>query len=216
MLCCILKFLHLLMKRSASFLLVGSLLFLSAQRMPAPIADQTPTPTPEPKAVAKPVKPENAPKVVQQSSGDWHTFTDPTGHFSFLVPGEPKRQTQKDESHNEGPIVTDTYVVNTQTNAFIAGLTQYPPAASLPDQEELTADRDNFNKAVKATVVSEERRNYAGFPAVEFKAKSEQANFHALMVKADHHVYCTVAVYKTTDEPVECGRFVSSLKLINP
>jgi hypothetical protein len=26
----------------------------------------------------------------QLNSGDWHTFTDPTGRFSFLVPGEPK------------------------------------------------------------------------------------------------------------------------------
>jgi len=154
--------------------------------------------------------------AAQQTTGNWHTFTDTTGRFSFLVPGEPQHQTQKDESHKEGPIVTDTYVANTQTNAFIAGLTQYPPAVPLEDQQELTADRDNFDKEVKATVVSEERRQYGGFPAVEFKSKSEQANFHVLMVKADHRVYCTVAVYKTAEEPVECVRFVSSLKLINP
>lgn len=152
----------------------------------------------------------------QQTSADWHTFTDATGHFSFLVSGEPKHETQKDESHKEGPIVTDTYLVNTQANAFIAGITQYPPAIPLPDQDELTADRDNFNKEVKATVTSEERKTFAGFPAVEFRSKSEQANFHALMVKADHNVYCTVAVYKTADEPSECARFVSSLKLTNP
>ena len=85
-----------------------------------------------------------------------------------------------------------------------------------PDQQELTPDRDNFNKQVSATVVSEERHGYAGFPAVEFKSKSAQANLHALMVKADHRVYCTVTVYKTADEPVERARFVSSLKLINP
>ncbi len=76
--------------------------------------------------------------------------------------------------------------------------------------------RRYFDKEVKATVVSEERRQCGGFPAVEFKSKSEQANFHVLMVKADHRVYCTVAVYKTAEEPVECVRFVSSLKLINP
>ncbi|PYL15461.1 MAG: hypothetical protein DME30_11380 [Verrucomicrobia bacterium] len=76
--------------------------------------------------------------------------------------------------------------------------------------------RRYFDKEVKATVVSEERRQCGGFPAVEFKSKSEQANFHVLMVKADHRVYCTVTVYKTADEPVECVRFVSSLKLINP
>lgn len=152
----------------------------------------------------------------QQNSGDWHTFTDPTGRFSFLVPAEPKHQTQKDESHAEGPIVTDTYVANTQSNAFIAGLTQYPPSVPLDDQQELTADRDNFNKEVNGTVVSEERRQYGAFPAVEFKSKSEQANFHALMVKADHRVYCAVTVFKTADEPVECTRFISSLKLINP
>jgi hypothetical protein len=152
----------------------------------------------------------------QQTSPNWHTFTDATGRFSFLVPSEPKRQTQKDESHQEGPIVTDTYVANTESSAFIAGLTQYPPAAVLPDQDELTADRDNFNKQVNATVVSEQRRDYSGFPAIEFKSKSEQNTFHALMVKADHRVYCTVTVYKTPDEPVECTRFVNSLKLIKP
>ena len=152
----------------------------------------------------------------QQPSGDWHTFTDATGHFSFLVPGEPKHQTQKDENHKEGPIVTDTYLVNVQANAFIAGITQYPPAIPLPDEEELTADRDNFNKEVNATVTSEQRKTFAGFPAVEFKSKSEQATFHVLMVKADHNVYCTIAVYKTPDEPSECARFVSSMKLIKP
>jgi len=152
----------------------------------------------------------------QQTSGDWHTVTDATSHFSFLMPSEPQHQTQKDETHKEGPIVTDTSVVNAQPNLYIAALTQYPSAVSLPDQEELNADRDNFNKKVKATVTSEERKTFAGFPAIEFKSKNEQNTFHALIVKADHNVYCTVAAYKNGDEPLECGRFVNSLKLIKP
>src|SRR5207253_10665450 len=76
--------------------------------------------------------------AAQQTTGNWHTFTDATGRFSFLVPGEPQHQTQKDESHKEGPIVTDTYVANTQTNAFIAGLTHYTPADTLAGPLELT------------------------------------------------------------------------------
>jgi hypothetical protein len=151
----------------------------------------------------------------QQDNLAWHTYAEPTGHFSFLVPAEPKRQTQKDESHPEGPIVTDTYVVS-QDNLYLAGLTQYPPAAQLPDEQELTADRDNFNKAVSATLISEERSKYAGFPSVEFKSKSDKGMFHVLMVKADHRVYSIATVYHTADEPVDCTRFMKSLKLINP
>ena len=153
--------------------------------------------------------------VAQQDNLAWHTYAEPTGHFSFLVAAEPKRQTQKDESHPEGPIVTDTYVVS-QDNLYLAGLTQYPPAAELPDEQELTADRDNFNKAVSATLISEERSKYAGFPSVEFKSKSDKGIFHVLMVKADHRVYSVATVYHTSDEPVECARFMKSLKLINP
>jgi len=64
-------------------------------------------------------------------------------------------------------------------------------------------------------VTSEERKTFSGFPAVEFKSKSDQASFHALTVKAGHHFYCTVAVYKVRTNR-ECTKFVGSLKLINP
>ena len=150
--------------------------------------------------------------AAQKAASDWHTFTDPTGHFSFLVPDEPQKQTQKDESHKEGPIVTDTYVAKATGNAFIAGFTQYPESTPLEDQPELTADRDNFNKEVKATVTSEERKTFSGFPAVEFKSKSDQAGFHALMMKAGHHAYCTEAVYKGSNEQ---GNAQSSLARSN-
>jgi len=152
--------------------------------------------------------------VAQQEA--WHTFAEPSGHFSFLVPAEPKHQSQKDESHPEGPIVTDTYVVNQGTNLYLAGLTQYPPAAMLPDEQELNADRDNFNKAVGATLVSEDRGKYSGFPSVDFKSKGDKGSFHVLMVKADHRVYSVATVYQTSNEPDECVKFMKSLKLINP
>ncbi len=152
----------------------------------------------------------------QQTNTDWHAVTDSAGHFSIMMPGDPEHKTQKDESHKEGPIVTDTYVLSAQPNLFIAAMTQYPAAIALPDQDELTADRDNFNKEVKATVVSEERKTFGGFPAVDFKSKNEQMTFHSLMVKADHNVYCAVAAYKIGDEPADCGRFINSLKLIKP
>jgi hypothetical protein len=152
----------------------------------------------------------------QESPGNWHTVADVTGRFSFELPAEPQHQTQKDESHSEGPIVTDIYLLKTDPNLYLAGLTQYPQAAPLPDQEELSLDRDNFDKQVKATVVSEERKTFAGFPALEFKSKSEQMHFHCLIVKADHHVYQVVAAYKDANEPAESQRFINSLKLIKP
>lgn len=151
-----------------------------------------------------------------QTNGDWRVFTDATGRFSASMPGEPQHQTQKNEEHKEGPIVTDTYLVKTQSNLYVAGLTQYPPAVALPDQGELNADRDNFNKTVNATVVSEDRKTFAGFPSVEFKSKSDRNTYHVLMVKADHNVYMMVAAYENGDEPLECSKFVSSLKLIKP
>ena len=154
--------------------------------------------------------------VFAQTTGNWHTFTDPTGRFSALMPGEPQHQTQKDESHKEGPIITDTYMVKAMPKLYIAGLTQYPPAAALQDQPELTADRDNFNKTVTATLVSEDRKTFAGFPAVEFKSKNERSTFHVLMVKADHNVYMMLAAYENGDEPLESSKFVNSLKLIKP
>jgi len=151
-----------------------------------------------------------------QTAGNWHTFTDPTGRFSFLLPSEPEHQTQKDESHKEGPIVTDLYMVKALPKLYLASLTQYPPAAALPDQEELNADRDNFNKSVSATLMSEDRKTFAGFPALEFKSKSERNTFHMLVVKADHNVYSLCAAYENGDEPLESSKFVSSLKLIKP
>jgi hypothetical protein len=151
-----------------------------------------------------------------QTTGNWHTFTDPTGRFSALMPGEPAHQTQKDETHKEGPIVTDTYLVKALPKLYIAGLTQYPQAVALPDQDELNADRDNFNKSVSATLVSEDRKTFAGFPALEFKSKNERTTFHMLVVKADHNVYSMVSAYENGDEPLECSKFVNSLKLIKP
>jgi len=61
-------------------------------------------------------------------------------------------------------------------------------------------------------VTSEERKTFSGFPAVEFKSKSDQAGFHALMMKAGHHAYCTEAVYKGSNEQ---GNAQSSLARSN-
>ncbi len=129
---------------------------------------------------------------------NWKTFTDSAGRFSVLMPGEPKYQASDSPASASKPSShSDLYLVGENGNLYLAGVTIYGPTAKIDVENELAANRDNFNQGTSGQTTSQQRLKFEGYPALEFKSSSPQANFSALVVLAGTHCYMVVAAYHT-------------------
>ena len=149
----------------------------------------------------------------------WKTFTDPENRFSILMPSDPQVSNEVKPGYT-----SHIYMTKASNNLYLAGVTLYDPASYNPSatpeaiESELAADRDNFNKEVKAKTTSQHRREFgsARYPAIEFKSSSEQANFSGLVVLVGSHCYMVVSAYHTAETPPEVMHFFDSFTLLTP
>ncbi|MDE3083666.1 MAG: hypothetical protein KGJ37_00410 [Verrucomicrobiota bacterium] len=153
----------------------------------------------------------------------WKTFTDPENRFSILMPTDPQVSSDSGPAGAAKPSYTSRiYIAREGANIYLAGITLYdvssynPSETSETIEKELAADRDNFNKQVKAHGTDGHRRQLDGHPALEFKSSAPQGNFSGLVVLVGSHCYMVVAAYRTPDEPAEATKFLKSFKLITP
>jgi hypothetical protein len=147
----------------------------------------------------------------------WQTFTDPKGRFSILMPGQPEYKVSETPAKDGSVLVhTDMYLVNVSEALYVAGATTYH--ADINTEKELAADCDNFDKAVGAQVISQQRLKFQDYPALEFKSFNAQANcyFSARSVVVGNNAYMVVARYYTANEPADVTRYFQSYKLISP
>ncbi|HXA15030.1 MAG TPA: hypothetical protein VNW23_07875 [Opitutaceae bacterium] len=156
-------------------------------------------------------------RVCADAGATWQTFTDPKGRFSLLMPGQPEYKVSETPAQDGSVLVhTDMYLVNVAETLYVAGATTY--SANINTEKELTADRDNFDKAVGAQVTSQQRLKFQDYPALEFKSFNAQANcyFSVLSVVVGNHSYMVAARYYTANEPANVTRYLQSYKLISP
>jgi len=123
---------------------------------------------------------------MQAPSGAWLKFEAPDKSFSLQVPTklEPMPRKTKDttvskkkdekgvEQDVKGQIITDLWLGRLNDGLYLAGVTDYPVQVGL--ERELDLDRDNFLKAVDATLVSESKITQNGYAGREFTATNKQ------------------------------------------
>ncbi len=81
-------------------------------------------------------------------------------------------------------------------------------------QGELAANRDNFIKGVKATLVAEKPIKLGVHPGIEFSAESPQATFLARVYVVGPRPYMLAAVtLKGKDDGPNINKFFSSFTL---
>jgi hypothetical protein len=190
------------MSRFAAILLIT--LALSA----AAIAQEHTSRPPRPAA-----SPTTSPATSDIPNNGWVKFTSDTGRFSVLMPDIPPEKTETTQSEH-GPYTTHLFMVRDTQNVYLIGWVDYDPNFNFNKQSELAANRDNFVKGIKATLVSTRPMTIDGYQAIEFVAETTDRVFKSRVYMVGRRPYQIVIGYpKGEDDINTIDRFFNSFKV---
>ncbi|HET9526620.1 MAG TPA: hypothetical protein VFO99_10660 [Pyrinomonadaceae bacterium] len=160
-----------------------------------------PAPTPTPRTVSDP------------NDAGWVRFDSQLGRFSVLMPEMPTDKTETTPSEH-GPYTTHLFVVRDTQNVYLIGWVDYDPSFNFNKQSELAANRDNFVKGIKATLISTRPLRIDGYEALEFVAEKGDRTFKSRVYMVGRRPYQIVIGYpKDQEDPLTTNRFFNSFKI---
>jgi hypothetical protein len=130
-----------------------------------------------------------------------------------VIPTEDKTETTPSE---HGPYTTHLFVVRdaNTTNVYLIGWVDYDPSFDFNKQKELDANRDNFVKGIKATLMSTRPLTIDGYQALEFIAETSDRIFKSRVYMVGRRPYQIVIGYpKGEEDPLTINRFFNSFKI---
>jgi hypothetical protein len=144
---------------------------------------------------------------------NWQTIkSDACGGFTVNMPGDPK-----EGSHADKDVIMRSYSVDDwPEGVYTVACIIYLPEAKVGTADELTANRDNFNKEAQATLNSEAKMTLQGIPGIDFTSQSEKhrANYRVRVFSEGNRVFLiSAATRKGHDEMVNMQKFLDSLRL---
>jgi hypothetical protein len=112
-----------------------------------------------------------APAARAQTPAGWVKFSPAGSPFAVLMPAQPKEEKKTTESP-KGPYTTTLYsAVSPEREIYLVGWVDYDPKFNFGVQAELEANRDNFIKSLKATLLGTTPVKLGAYPGIEFKAE---------------------------------------------
>lgn len=169
-----------------------------------PRRPSNPSPTPVPRITAS-----------DPNDAGWVRFTSELGRFSVLMPEIPEDKVETTPSEH-GPYTTHLFVVRDKVkeNVFLIGFVDYDPSFNFNKQSELAANRDNFVKGIKATLVSTRPLQIDGYQALEFVAETTDRLFKSRVYMVGRRPYQIVIGYpKDQEDTLTINRFFNSFKV---
>lgn len=167
--------------------------------------------TRRPPATTPPARPSATPVPVD--NGGWVRYNSVSGRFSVLMPETPDEKTETTPS-DHGPYTTHLFVVRDTKNVYLIGWVDYDPSFNFNRQAELEANRDNFVKGIKATLVSTRALVLDGYPALEFSAETEDRTFQSRVYMVGRRPYqIVIGTPKDDPDAVSTNRFFNSFKV---
>ena len=146
-------------------------------------------------------------------NGGWVKYTSDQGRFSVLMPEVPQEQTETTQSEH-GPYTTHLFIVRDPQNVYLIGWVDYDPSFNFNRQSELDANRDNFVKGIKATLISSRSLTLDGYQALEFSAETTDRVFKSRVYMVGRRPYqIVIGVPKDNEDPALVSRFFNSFKV---
>jgi hypothetical protein len=143
----------------------------------------------------------------------WAKFTSEEGRFSVFIPGTPKDQVQTTPSEF-GPYTTRLYTLRHPRHVFLIGYVDYDPSFKFDRQAELAANRDQFVKNLRATLVNSRNVTIDGYSALEFTAETPERIFKSRVYIVGRRPYLIViGSPKGVDDSPALNRFFNSFKI---
>jgi hypothetical protein len=161
--------------------------------------------------------PAPTPRIAAADPNDagWVRFTSELGRFSVLMPEIPTDKTETTPTEH-GPYTTHLFLVRDKIkdNVFLIGWVDYDPSFNFNKQSELAANRDNFVKGIKATLVSTRPLTIDGYQALEFVAETSDRVFKSRVYMVGRRPYQIVIGYpKDQEDALTTNRFFNSFKV---
>lgn len=153
------------------------------------------------------------PQAADTDTGGWIKFTSDMGRFSVLLPDTPTDKTETTPS-DHGPYTTHLFIARDTKNVYLIGWVDYDPSFNFNKQSEMDANRNNFVKNIKATLISSRSLNVDGYQAIEFTAETADRVFHSRVYMVGRRPYqIVIGLPKDQDDPVVINRFFNSFKV---
>ncbi len=161
-----------------------------------------------------PTTPSNTPAPSNTADkSDWVPFSSELGRFSVLMPEVPQEKTETVDSAH-GPYTTHLFIVKDTTNVYLIGWVDYDASFNFNRQAELEANRDNFVKGIKATLLYTRPTNIDGYSAIEFTAETVDKVFKSRVYMVGRRPYqIVIGTPKGADDPASVQRFFNSFKV---
>ncbi len=129
------------------------------------------------------------------------------------MPEMPTDKTETTQSEH-GPYTTHLFIVRDTQNVYLIGWVDYDPSFNFNKQSELAANRDNFVKGIKATLVSTRPLTIDGYQALEFVAETSDRIFKSRVYMVGRRPYQIVIGYpKDQEDELTTNRFFNSFKV---
>lgn len=143
----------------------------------------------------------------------WSKFTSQEGRFSVFIPGIPEEKVETTPS-DIGPYTTRLFTLKYPRHVFLIGYVDYDPSFNFNRQLELDANRDQFVKNLKATLVASRNITIDGYSALEFTAVTEERIFKSRVYIVGRRPYLIVlGSLKGVDDSLALNRFFNSFKI---
>ena len=143
---------------------------------------------------------------------DWVSYRSVAGKFTVQLPSWPKETVDTSDSEH-GPYVTHLFVCNADKDIFLVGWVDYDTSFHFDNKSEMLANRDNFVKAVGATVYETKDISYKGNPGIEFTAGGENLFISSRVYIIGRRPYQLITVSKTGKASRDLNRFYNSFKI---
>jgi hypothetical protein len=146
----------------------------------------------------------------------WVRFNSQLGRFTVMLPQTP---TEKTETVRDtiGPYTTHLFTVRSENSVFVIGWVDYDPGFNFGVQSELNANRDNFIKGVKGTLVNSNNITIDGYQSIEFTAETTETIYRSRVYMVGRRPYQLIAgTLKGFDGSANVTRFFDSFKVRPP
>ena len=155
-------------------------------------------------------------ELTKQQRDSWITFNSELGRFTVLLPQTPGEKTETVQS-NVGPYTTHLFSARSKGTIFAVGWVDYDRSFNFGSQSELNANRDNFIKGIKGTLVSSNYSIFDGYQSLEFTAETNDTIYKSRVFIVGRRPYQLITgTLKGVDDAAHTTRFFESFKIKQP
>jgi hypothetical protein len=158
----------------------------------------------------------HAQETTKQSSDSWIRFESRVGQFTVLLPQMPSQKLDAHQS-NAGPYTTHLFTTQLKNTVFVVVWVDYDKKFKFGAQNELNANRDQFIKEIKGTLVSSKETTFDGHQSLEFTAETSDTIYRSRVVIVGRRPYQVfTGTTKGIDDSANITRFFESFKITQP